>query len=179
MPSFPDSPVHLREARLEDAVQIAELGSHIFSVTFGHSVTPEQLQAYLNESYTITAISKDITNPLKDTIVASTEDGVVVGFAILTRGTSEPCVAHLENVIELQRLYVHLDCHGKGIGKTLAQKVESMARERGFKNMWLGVWEENYNAQKVYKKLGYKTVGDHPFALGDIVQTDLIMAKEL
>lgn len=54
-----------------------------------------------------------------------------------------------------------------------------MAREQGFSHIWLGVWEENFTAQKVYQKLGYVMAGDHDFTIGEVVQTDHIMVKSL
>lgn len=48
-----------------------------------------------------------------------------------------------------------------------------------FEIMWLGVWEENFNAQRVYEKLGYRRVGKHDFVIGGDVQTDFIMIKQL
>lgn len=172
------SPIALRPATLEDAAQVATLGAHVFSVTFGHSVTPEQLQDYLDESYSKEATAKDILDPSKDMIVA-TQGDAVVGFALLTRNSSEPCVAHLESTVELQRIYVHPDCHGQGVGKMLANELEDMARKQEFRYMWLGVWEENHKAQKVYERLGYEVVGDHDFVIGGDIQTDHIMLKEL
>ena len=169
----------LRPATVDDAAQVATLGAHVFSVTFGHTVTPQQLQDYLDEAYSIEAVVKDILNPSKDLVVARTQD-VIVGFALLTRGSSEPCVAHLGSAaVELQRLYVHPDCHGQGVGKRLAMELEDMARNQGFTYMWLGVWEDNHKAQKVYEGLGYKLVGEHDFVVGGDVQTDHIMLKKL
>ncbi|KAK9235063.1 acyl-CoA N-acyltransferase [Lipomyces kononenkoae] len=173
------SSISIRSAGHEDVAAVAELGAHVFSTTFGHSVTTEQLQAYLTESYSIPATTKDVTDPMKDMIVATSQDGAIVGFALLTRGTSEPCIAQLESTVELQRIYVHPTYHGNGVGKILIKKLEDMAREQGFKHIWLGVWEENYKAQKVYEKQGYRVVGDHDFTIGDVVQTDQIMVKEL
>ncbi|KAJ9143239.1 hypothetical protein NKR19_g6919 [Coniochaeta hoffmannii] len=177
-------PVVLRPATVEDAAQVATLGAHVFSVTFGHTVTPQQLQDYLDESYSIKAVAKDIIDPSKDMVVAAMQEGdgvtVIVGFALLTRGSSEPCVAHLGSAtVELQRLYVHPDCHGQGVGQRLAMELEDMARSQGFAYMWLGVWEDNHKAQKVYERLGYKVVGDHDFVIGGDVQTDHIMLKKL
>ena len=173
-PSF-----NIRSACPEDVTDVAQLGAHVFTITFGHSVPSHQLQAFLSESYSIAATANDLADPLKDMIVATSPDGVIVGFALLTRGSDEPCVAHLESIIELQRIYIHPLYHGNGLGKTLAHKLEDMAREQGFKYMWLGVWEENYKAQKVYEKLGYRIVGDHDFVIGEVVQTDQIMVKRL
>jgi ribosomal protein S18 acetylase RimI-like enzyme len=180
-----NAPVTLRGATVEDAAAIAALGSHVFSLTFGHSVTPEQLKAYLDESYSIEATIKDILNPSKDMIVAITQASddsaeQTVGFALLTRGTSEPCIAHLGNTaVELQRLYVHPDCHGKGAGRELATEIEDMARRQGFRYMWLGVWEHNVKAQAVYGKLGYRVVGDHDFVVGGDAKPNYIMLKDL
>jgi ribosomal protein S18 acetylase RimI-like enzyme len=176
--------IGLRAATVEDAAQVATLGAHVFSVTFGHSVTPEQLQDYLQESYSTEATVKDILDTSKNMVLATTQrsDGaaVIVGFALLTRGSSEPCIAHLGSAaVELQRIYVHPDCHGQGVGKMLANELEDMARKQGFGYMWLGVWEDNHQAQKVYERLGYKAVGDHDFVIGGDVQTDHIMLKEL
>lgn len=173
-------PVRVRPAQPSDAAAIAQLGAHVFTVTFGHSVTADELQAYLNKEYTPAAIAKDLQDAQKDTIVGvDDDDGKILGFAVLTRGSSEPCVEQLESKVELQRIYVHPDAHGKGVGGRLARQVEDMAREQGFRWMWLGVWEENVVAQKAYEKWGYEKVGEHDFVIGGVVQTDWIMRKEL
>jgi ribosomal protein S18 acetylase RimI-like enzyme len=175
----PRQPINIRDAIVEDVDFIANLGAHVFTATFGHSVPPLELQAYLEEAYSTTATTKDVRDPNKDMIVATTPDNVIIGFALLTRGTSEPCIDHLDNKVELQRIYVHPDYHGLGIGTILANRIEAMAREQGFSRIWLGVWEENFNAQKVYEKLGYGMAGDHDFTIGEVVQTDHIMVKSL
>lgn len=169
--------IRLRLAQPSDVTAIAMLGAHVFSVTFGHSVPAPELQAYLTESYSEAATTKDLEDPSKDLVVALNENDAVVGFALLSRGTIEPCVAELDKTIELQRVYVDPAYHGKGYGKRLIQRLEEMARNLGFKHMWLGVWEENIKAQEVYKKLGYVMVGNHDFRIGGIVQTDYIMLK--
>lgn len=168
-----------RAAKESDAVAIATLGAHVFTVTFGHSVEPEELQAFLDESYTTECILKDIHDANKDVIVAEGSDGEILGFAYLTRGTTEPCVEHLENIAELQRIYVHPSTHGRGVGRVLSMRIEEMAREQGFEHLWLGVWEENNRALGAYKKWGYREVGEHDFVVGSVVQKDLIMQKEL
>lgn len=191
--------ITLRKAQPSEAAQIAALGRDVFSITFGHSITPKQLQAYLDESYSLEAVASDVRDPIKDMIVATTvaamdaeeelggreADGaegvteVIVGFALLTRNTTEPCLSNLSDLIELQRLYVHPAYHGKGVGKMLIQHLEKMASEHGYKNIWLGVWEENQKAQKVYERMGYQRAGEHDFTMGDVVQTDLVLVKGL
>ncbi len=198
--------IELRKATLADAASIIRIGRDVFAATFGHSVPEEELLAYLDSAYTeplITAELKDVaTNDIlvaihhhhapntssdsTDTESSSTADdgGVVVGFAQLRRGSSaaEPCVAklaHAASSVELQRLYVDMACHGKGIGSRLASALEDIARGEGFTHMWLGVWEENSAAARVYAKLGYAGIGFHDFVVGSIVQRDDILMKQL
>lgn len=71
------------------------------------------------------------------------------------------------------------DFHGVGVGRLLVEKVEGIARDEGFVTLWLGVWEENFKAQKVYKKMGFMKVGSHDFVMGSCVQTDWILSKRL
>ncbi|KAF2719060.1 acyl-CoA N-acyltransferase [Polychaeton citri CBS 116435] len=180
-------PFGLRRAIISDVEAITKLGTQVFTATFGHSVSAEELAAYLESAYTHTAIKADIQDPNKDLIVATTtantQDGLpeekVLGFAQLTRNSREPCVEHLPKTVELQRLYVDIAAHGMGVGKAMSIKLDDMAREQGFQYIWLGVWEENVKAHKVYARLGYETVGDHDFAVGPVVQRDLIMVKKL
>lgn len=170
----------LRKARHEDARAISTLGTSVFAATFGHSCSPEQLQKYLDEEYSDESVARDLANPKKDTTVVVTEEGdEVVGFVMLTMGTTEPCIEKLADIVELQRLYVDSRFHGHGLGGRLVRAVEDGAKERGFQHLWLGVWEENHKAQKVYEKLGFRVVGSHAFDLGGDLQNDYIMLKEL
>lgn len=187
----------IRKATPEDAEQIARLGAAVFTDTFAQSgCTQEQLQAYLDESYSVEAIRADLCSSSKTTLVAveqqkqqsssssspsTTTATTVLGFTLLNRASSdeEPAITHLEKPVELQRLYVGLDQHGKGIGKALMGEIEVLAREEGWRHMWLGVWEFNFRAQRVYTKLGYEKVGEHVFDVGGDLQTDWILFKEL
>lgn len=198
------TPFTVRPATPDDAAAIAALGVSVFTVTFGESgCTEEQLQAYLQESYTPAAIRETLVSPTQETILAvspgptpttPTADGAgaekqgggerVLGFVLLnTGGPAETCVAdsprHPAPAAELQRLYVALDSHGLGVGTALAVAAERRAREGGFATMWLGVWEHNARAQGVYRRLGYEPVGDHMFDVGGDLQRDVIMAKVL
>ncbi|KAH7131331.1 acyl-CoA N-acyltransferase [Dactylonectria macrodidyma] len=175
----PDIPVPIRKAQPQDAASIAKLGAHVFTATFGHSVEAHELQAFLDDSYTVAAILKDLHNENKEIIVATGSKDEILGFSYLTTGSTEPCLAGVEDAVELQRIYVHPSGHGKGIGGLLSKTVHEMAIERGFKNIWLGVWEENHRALKAYEKWGYHKVGHHDFVVGTVVQRDHIMLKSL
>lgn len=193
----------IRRATASDSEPLAALGAEVFRATFAHSCTEEQLQAFLDEAYTPEAIARDIADSSKDVLVATENDlndsnagdgssssssiptptptpgGKLLGFTYLTRGSSEPCVEHLERPVELQRLYIALGAHGRGLGKALSLAADDLAREHGFKTIWLGVWEENRKAQAFYRKMGYEHIGEHVFDVGGDLQTDEIWWKNL
>lgn len=165
---------------MQDAKAIADLGSSVFSTTFGFSIPAKDLAVYLDEAYSIPAVQEDILSPKKHVIVAcDSTNNQIIGFAQLTEGTSEPCIDDLANIVELQRLYVHADYHGQGLGRALTQLSETMALEKGYQTMWLGVWEGNFQAQRIYEAMGFSRVGDHEFQMGRCIQTDWIMCKTL
>lgn len=173
-------PFQLRAATVEDAQAIADLGSSVFTATFGFSIPAKDLAAYLDEAYSITALQEDILSSRKHIIVAcDPADDHVIGFAQLTEGTSEPCIEDLANIVELQRLYVHSDYHGLGLGRALTQLAENMALDKGYQTIWLGVWEGNFQSQRIYEAMGFSRVGEHEFQMGRCIQTDWIMCKEL
>lgn len=180
----PSAAFSLRKATLQDARAIAELGSTVFTTTFGFSIPTPDLDVYLDEAYSVSAIERDIQNPDTHVIVAvessSVDNDQIIGFAQLTEGTSEPCIEDLEGIVELQRLYVHEDFHGLGVGKALTAAIEDMAaRVLDYRAIWLGVWEGNFKAQRVYEAMGYSRVGEHEFKMGRCIQTDWIMVKDL
>ncbi|RMZ84005.1 hypothetical protein DV737_g1284, partial [Chaetothyriales sp. CBS 132003] len=193
----------IRKATLADAAAIAQLGRSVFTDTFGFSIPSNDLQAYLDDVYSLAAIEADIASPTKHIFVATPTTPLaspnpalpnsalpspvlppppppILGFVQLTENTTEPCLADITGLVELQRLYVRGDCHGRGLGKALAGHAESLARHQlGYSNVWLGVWEGNFIAQRVYEAMGYERVGEHEFTMGRCVQIDWIMAKPL
>lgn len=163
----------------KDAQAISTLGSQVYSQTFGYSLSAEDLNAYLTEAYSFSRIAEELSDPSKHFIVACNSQHEIVGFAQLTEGTTEDCIATEKQPVELQRLYIHQNYHGLRIGKYLIETAEEMARQKGFKTLWLGVWENNHTAQKVYERMGFVKVGMHGFKMGRCVQTDNIMKKPI
>ena len=173
----------IRPASAADAEQIRSIGSSVFAATFGFSIPPADLSAYLRTSYSLAAIQAELAAPSHHFVVACPPDrpAHVLGFAQVTEHTTEPCLSHLPSgsFCELQRLYVRPECHGKGVGKALTRAGEALARETGYGYMWLGVWEGNFVAQTVYESAGFVRAGEHEFTMGKCVQIDWIMVKEL
>ncbi|KAG9247027.1 acetyltransferase [Calycina marina] len=172
----------IRLATEADIPAICHLGASTFTSTFGYSMPASDLQTYLSEVYTHAAVAADILDPLITTFVATfpaSPLSEIRGFAQMYQGPIEECVTGPKPV-ELKRLYVDAKYQGGGVGGALFQRIESWAKDGGFATMWLGVWEENLNAQRAYGRFGFKErVGKHDFVMGTCVQTDWIMVKSL
>jgi len=171
--------VTIRAAGSKDVEAIAALGTQVFASAFGYSMPASDLQDYLIAAYSASSVALDLSNPNIDTIVACDHADRVVGFSQMTRGTTEDCLEGSEKPVELKRLYVSQDYQGSGVGKKLIQRIEEMAWDGGFATLWLGVWEENFKAHKVYERMGFKRVGYHDFKMGTCIQTDFVMSKKL
>ncbi|MBC2575244.1 GNAT family N-acetyltransferase [Peptostreptococcus canis] len=79
-------------------------------------------------------------------------------------GTSSFCKSRFEQYFdfgEIISIYFLPNYIRKGYGKKLLEAVMSELNKQGFKEIFLWVLEENYNARKFYEKFGFKCTGDY------------------
>ncbi len=55
----------------------------------------------------------------------------------------------------------------------------AQARAWGADMLWLGVWEHNDRALAFYARQGFREAGDHVFQIGQQIDRDLILVKDL
>lgn len=163
----------------ETAVSLSALAIWCFAAQFSGSNTKEDMDNYLRESLSVTAMTSEQGDPDNTFLWAmSDESKRAIGYAKYRTGSSEACVKG-PNPIELERLYVDPDNIGAGVGKALLDKVVQFTKDEGFSTLWLGVWEENPRSIKFYVREGFLDVGTHDFVLGGDVQNDRIMERRI
>lgn len=167
----------IRRGKTEDAALLAELGARTFSETFAASNTPEDMAAYLASSFSREQQSAELADPNCMFLIAES-DGVAVGYAMLRSGGALDSVTG-DEPIELVRLYVSRESLGSGAGAALMQACIAESKHRGYKTLWLGVWEHNHRAQAFYRKWNFHEVGTHVFHLGEDLQTDILMQRSI
>lgn len=169
------SSVPIRAATPADAAALAELGAGAFARSFAHSCPPADLAAYLTATYSAAHQGVELLDPAVRVLVADEGPGSgLAGFAMLREGRPPACVAG-PAPIELARLYARVGGTGRGVGARLMEAARADARRRGFRTLWLGVWEHNRGAVRFYERHGFRDVGAHAFTLGTDVQTDRLM----
>ncbi|EQC60061.1 GNAT family N-acetyltransferase [Limosilactobacillus fermentum] len=83
------------------------------------------------------------------------------------------------DAMELQRIYLRVKYQGHHLGRQIMDFAMQEAKKLGVPRVWLGVWEHNYPAQKIYGRYGFKRVSQHTFMVGDDPQTDFILMKDM
>lgn len=171
--------LQIRKATIEDAEVLTQIAWKSFYDAFADHPKndPDDLQNYMDEAFTVEAISAELADSDSIFFVAEIENELV-GYAKLKQNSREEGISG-ENPIELCRLYASQEFIGKGIGKSLMLHSLDFAKQNGNDIIWLGVWEYNYNAQKFYSKFGFEKCGEHIFQLGKDPQTDWLMERKV
>lgn len=157
--------VTVRRAALADAATLAELGTATFIDTFGHLYTPEDLQAFLDESHMPAAYAQVLANGEYALWIAE-QDGQAVGYA-----QAGPCGLPHADVQpgdgELKRLYLRADAQNAGAGRKLMDAAMAWLLQDGPRTLWLSVWSENFGAQRFYARYGFEFAGEYAFIVGE------------
>lgn len=167
----------IRRATVTDAGLLAELGARTFYDTFAVDNTPEDMNAYLSSSFSPALQAAELADTSTIFLIAESDE-TAVGYAKLQSNAAPSCVAGA-TPIELCRLYVSRTVIGSGAGAALMQACVDEAKLRGYKTMWLGVWEHNRRAQKFYERWGFQIAGEQDFQLGSDAQTDWVMYRDI
>ena len=167
----------IRRATEADASLLAELGARTFAETFADQNTPEDMAAYLAQSFGPELQQAELADPLNRFLIIE-NDGVAIGYAHLRAGEPPACISG-PKPIELSRLYVSSALQGSGVGARLMEACLTEARQAGYQTMWLGVWKQNIRAQAFYERWNFTVVGEHVFQLGADRQMDWLMERPL
>ena len=170
--SFP----RVRVASPDDCEQLAELAANSFTDAFAADNYPADMQEYIHQAFSAEVLYAELNQSNSTFLVATLENGDLVGYAKLREGLVDESVTG-PNPVELERLYVANSAIGTGVGAKLMSRVLAEARSGGADTLWLGVWEKNDRAISFYKKWGFADVGSHVFRLGSDDQTDIIMSR--
>ncbi|TJZ61769.1 GNAT family N-acetyltransferase [Sphingobacterium olei] len=167
----------LHKVTLNDIEQLQKIGRETFSETFSRSNTEENMKKYLAEGFSVETLTDEVNNENSAFYFALSENKVV-GYLKINFGASQTELKD-EKAIEIERIYVLKEFHGKKVGQILYGKAMEVAQQKGADYVWLGVWEENPRAISFYKKNGFIEFDRHVFKLGDDEQTDIMMKLKL
>lgn len=165
----------IRRAVPADAVLLSELAARTFTETFGHLYPARDLQAFLAESYAVERQRVLLAHP-HYAVWLLEDDGEAVGHA-----AAGPCGLPHADVRpgdgELKRLYVLRDHQNGGWGGCLFAHAMEWLQRDGARTLWVGVWSENFGAQRFYARHGFAKVGEYLFPVGTRRDREFILRR--
>ena len=185
----------LRRATPEDAEALSALASTCFTQTFGHLYSSEDLDRFIHEAYSPKVLRVELADPARPTWLLFLEEneadatapgnadahtaseGKLIGYVTV-------CPAHLPHPDvkptdgEVQRLYLLREYQGGGRGSMMLRHAIDYLLADGPRPLWIGVFSENFGAQRLYGRHGFKLVGEYKFMVGDHTDHEFIMRRD-
>ena len=169
--------IEIRKVTLAHIDQLQQISRQTFIETFSEINTEENMTKYLDESFNISRLISENQN-LNSEFYFAVIDAKVVGYLKINCGDAQTELKN-DKTLELERIYVLNEFHGKKVGQILFNKALQIAEQMKVDYLWLGVWEENHKALKFYMKNGFIAFDKHAFRLGDDTQTDIMMKLQI
>ena len=185
----------LRRATPEDAEALSTLASTCYIQTFGQLYSSEDLDRFIHEAYSPEVLRVELADPARPTwlffLEKSEADATVPGSANAHTasegkliGYVTVCPAHLPHPDvkptdgEVQRLYLLREYQGGGRGSRMLEHALNWLEADGPRTLWIGVWSENYGAQRLYGRYGFTKVGEYSFMVGDHADREFILRRD-
>jgi ribosomal protein S18 acetylase RimI-like enzyme len=167
--------ISIAPVSIDDLTKLQTISRSTFAQTFNEHNNPEDMQAYLDNSFSIEKLSAELNNK-NSTFYFAIDNNIntVVGYLKVNIGDAQSEKKDL-NAFEIERIYVEKTYFGKKVGQLLFDKAIEIAKSKKVSYVWLGVWEENHRALAFYTKNGFKAFDKHLFKLGNDEQSDILM----
>jgi ribosomal protein S18 acetylase RimI-like enzyme len=169
--------IEIQKVTLNDIDQLQKIGRQTFYETFSAGNSEENMTKYLDEGFSLEKLTSELSDNNAEFYFA-TLDNNVIGYLKLNFGQSQTELKD-DKALEIERIYLLKDFHGKNVGQILYDKSIHIAIQKNADYVWLGVWEENPRAINFYKKNGFVEFDKHVFKLGNDEQTDIMMKLKL
>ena len=171
----------IRTARPEDAEALGVLGRQTFIDTFvaedGFAIPypADDLAAFLDSSFSTEATAKKLAEPGAAWWVAE-RNGDLLAFANAGPNTL-PHPDGAPTQMELRRLYVGKAAQGLGLGTQLLKLSLDWMETNTDGPLWIGVWNGNLKAQKLYSAYGFEKAGEYQYPVGSWRDDEFILRR--
>ncbi|WP_346085282.1 GNAT family N-acetyltransferase [Sphingobacterium ginsenosidimutans] len=156
---------------------LQSISQQTFIEAFSETNTAENMRKYMAKKFSNETLLAELSNRGSEFYFAQLGNRVIGYLKI----NSEQAQTELqdEHALEIERIYVLQEFHGKKVGQLLYEKALDIAKLKNVDFIWLGVWEKNPRAISFYNKNGFVAFDKHIFRLGDDEQTDILIKKSV
>jgi len=169
--------IKIRKISIKDIKELQKIGKLTFAETFASGNSEENMNRYLENIFSTQKLKEELNDENAEFYFAELNQNLI-GYLKVNIGQSQTEIKD-KNALEIERIYVIKEFHGKKVGQVLYDKAIELAKEKGVDYVWLGVWEQNPRAIRFYEKNGFVTFDKHIFKLGNDEQTDILMKLKL
>jgi diamine N-acetyltransferase len=170
----------IRRATPNDTHALAALSAATFTETFGHLYPPEDLHGFLATSHSPDAWTRTLTDTQRAVWVAelsnAVRDATPIGF-MLAGACKLPIENREPSSGEIQQLYVLAKYHNLRLGSRLMDLGLEWLTAQGLTPLYVGVWSENFGAQRFYGRYGFNKVGEYGFPVGKTMDREFILKR--
>lgn len=157
---------------LKHRAVLAELGASTFYESYKDENTERDMQLYIENTYTIDKIQENLKNTNVIYFLAYTHEGEA-GYVKLLLNQFNPKLDG--SCTELEKIYVKQSFQRQGVAHQLLQHTINFCKEHNYKNLFLGVWQENEKALQFYAKEGFVKFDTRKFILGERICDDYML----
>lgn len=169
--------IEIIKVTLHHIEQLQKIGKQTFFETFTTGDSDDNMTKYLEESFSLEKLTNELNDEHSEFYFALLDKNAI-GYLKLNVGQSQTELKD-DKGLEIERIYVLQEFHGKKVGQLLYQEAIQIAEQKKVDYIWLGVWENNLRAISFYEKNGFVAFDKHLFKLGDKEETDIMMKKVL
>ncbi|WP_339757500.1 GNAT family N-acetyltransferase [Algoriphagus aquimarinus] len=169
--------ITVRKITAADIIELQKIGKLTFTETFSSENSKENMKKYLESGFSTEKLTEELSD-LNAEFYFAELNGKTIGYLKLNFEQSQTELKD-DKALEIERIYVLKEYHGKKVGQILFDKAIEIAKYKKANYVWLGVWEENPRAINFYTKNGFVEFDKHIFKLGQDEQTDIMMKLKL
>ena len=156
----------------KDLLAIHNLAPELWQYAYENILSAAQIDYMLEWMYSIKKLNENIENGTNFFLIEI--NGNNYGFIALTPD-KENC-----STVILDKLYLHKNFHGMGIGQQALNFVCTWAKEKNFTQIELHVNKQNLRGRKAYIRNGFTILRSEVNNIGNnFVMDDFIMGKKL
>ena len=169
--------IQIIDVHVNMVAELQQLAMQTFIETFAKSNTQDDIETYLAECLNEERLKYELENP-NSFFYFALEQSQPVGYLKVNLGAAQTELQENDS-LEIERIYVKSEFHGKKVGQLLYDKAFEIAQTHHKSSIWLGVWDKNPRAIAFYQKNGFVAFDKHIFIMGSDKQTDIMMRKQL
>lgn len=169
--------IHIRKVKTGDIEVLRAISLETFYDAFIGQNSEANMQAYMKQYFTKEILLRELEEP-ESAFYFAELNGQQAGYLKLNTGKAQTELRE-PGGLEIERIYVLKAFQGNQIGQRLFDKAVQVAATQQKDYVWLGVWEKNTRAIRFYERNGMHVFSSHPFQLGDELQTDIMMKRQL